>query len=366
MAKTGKRGIPQYLESYFSGKTQLQHYLDYAKHAKQSRRIEDTFTRIKGFSSSTPMFRTSTFSGTSSGGGFYFRWHGLGIAVDPGIGFIALMHEHMIFVDDIDVVIVTHAHLDHNADVRGLASLLYEFNKGRERGARFYSSLLPKPTPVEVHTIHWILDCATYYQVKDDIDEREVTLLSDLCGRDRFFELAEDVSVKVFAIEHIHGDSYGIRFSFKGDAEEHSWGYTSDTRYFSDLSAALGGCDVLIMNISDVYEKDVEGVKPKSTHLGFDGCLRLLNSVKPSLALISEFTCMNGDYRFEIVRCLKEESDGVCAKVLPAEIGLRLALSGEHIRCSACGQFHPIAGSSAIRPVESFARIQYICDDCMI
>lgn len=73
----------------------------------------------------------SAFSGTSSGGGFYFRWHGLGIAVDPGIGFITSMHEHQIFIDDIDVIIVTHAHIDHNGDVRGLASLPYEFNKGR-------------------------------------------------------------------------------------------------------------------------------------------------------------------------------------------------------------------------------------------
>ena len=113
VVKIEKRIIPEYLEQYFPARTQLQYYLDYEKHAKQSRSIENTFICLKGFSSATPFFRSSTFNRPGLGGGFYFRWQGVGVAVDPGIGFMSLMHEHSIFIDDIDVVIVTHAHIDH-------------------------------------------------------------------------------------------------------------------------------------------------------------------------------------------------------------------------------------------------------------
>ena len=369
--KNEKRNIPEYLEPYFPAQTQLQHYLDYEKHAKQSRSIENTFICLKGFSSATPFFRSSTFNGTGLGGGFFFRWQGMGVAVDPGIGFMTLMHEHSIFIDDIDVVIVTHAHIDHNADVRGLASLLYEYNKGRERWIKLYSALLPDETSLEIHSIHWILDSTTYSQVKDDIKDQKVTLLKRACDTREHIKLSDYISIEPFYTEHVVDDmfgkdSYGIKCKFQNETGEYLWGYTSDTKYFTELVSFLSDCNVLIMNISDIYEKDVEGIKSKSNHLGFDGCIKLINGMNTSLALISEFTCMNGDYRFEIVKGLKNQVSRGDVRVLPAEVGLCISLTGDSMKCSTCGRFHPISDNIAIHPRESFSKIQYICSDCTI
>lgn len=281
------------------------------------------------------------------------------------------MHEHNIFIDDIDVVIVTHAHIDHNADVRGLASLLYEYNKGNKRGVKFYSELLPDLIFSDTHSIHWILDNATYNQVKDDINGQKFTPLKTTCDRNEHIKLSEEIEVAPFFTEHvidslIGKDSYGIKLKFQDKTKEYLWGYTSDTKYFNNLASIFSDCDVLIMNISDIYKKDVEGVKSKSGHLGFDGCLKLLDGTGLSLALISEFTCMNGDFRFEIVKSLQNEVRGKCVRVLPAEVGLCISLTGEKMKCSTCGRFHLLSENRAVRPLAGFTKIQYICSECTI
>ena len=38
------------------------------------------------------------------------------------------MHKNGIYINDIDIVIITHDHLDHNADAKVISSLLYDLN----------------------------------------------------------------------------------------------------------------------------------------------------------------------------------------------------------------------------------------------
>lgn len=366
MAEKKKREIPEYLAPYFSRKTQLKYYLDYKKHAKQIRDIDNKFICLKGFSSSTPFYRASSFNSTSLGGGFFFCWHGLGIAVDPGIGFMTQMHEYGILIDDIDVVIVTHAHIDHNQDVRGIASLLYEYNKGRERNAKFYNTLLPNTVLTNNHSIHWVLDSSTYQQVKEDIGGQKVTLLKSIIESKSTVKLSDDTELIPFITEHIEGDSFGIKLVFKDSEKEHIWGYTSDTKYFTGLLDSLSDCEIIIMNISDVYYQDVEGVKAKNGHLGFDGCMQLLENLDPSIALISEFTCMNGDYRFETIKGLCDNTKDKNVRIMPADVGLSLSINGETVRCSYCGHFHSVSETRVIRPTEYYSQIGYVCQKCMI
>lgn len=66
-------------------------YLDHYK-----RRISQTgniLVMLKGFSSSTPiLLNYAQNTNFYSGGGFYIRWNGTGIAVDPGYLFIQNLH----------------------------------------------------------------------------------------------------------------------------------------------------------------------------------------------------------------------------------------------------------------------------------
>ena len=360
-----KHMIPDYLEPYFSRPTQIQHYKDYAKHSKMARDIDDIFVCLKGFSSSTPFFRSSTFEDTSLGGGFYFRWHGIGIVVDPGIGFLTQMHDQQIFIDDIDIVIVTHAHIDHNYDVRGIASLQYDYNKGLKKSIEFYSSFFEEINMTE-HKITWIVDKKTRELLSEDVPDAYIKNLEDICDNFMLESLSDDIRLQVFRTNHIKDDSYGIKLYFRNINDTYIWGYTSDTKYFDQLHEYLIDCNTLILNISDVYQKDVEGVKFKHGHLGFNGCFSLLKQLSPRLVLISEFTCSNGDFRFEIVKALRDGISNENMIILPAEVAMSIKLSGEAVKCSYCGYYKPTNLIRTIKPLNDFEKIHYVCEKCLL
>jgi len=62
------------------------------------------------------------------GGGYYLRWRGKGIAIDPGFDFIQNLASAKLAIGDIDAVVLTHGHNDHYIDLDPILSLLYEFN----------------------------------------------------------------------------------------------------------------------------------------------------------------------------------------------------------------------------------------------
>lgn len=151
------RDVPEYIKPYFDEASQFQHYYEYEKSNRLRRDIEDKFICLKGFSSSTPVINSAAFGRECLGGGFYFRYKGFGIAVDPGIGFTSLMHRNNIFIDDIDTVIVTHSHLDHNCDVGVLSALKYDYNRNKSREREFFEEFFDcnKDKP---HRITWYMD----------------------------------------------------------------------------------------------------------------------------------------------------------------------------------------------------------------
>jgi hypothetical protein len=64
------------------------------------------------------------------GGGYFLRWQGKGTIIDPGCSFLRLFrHCTRYSFHDIDMVIVTHDHVDHCQDLGTLVSLFRQFNK---------------------------------------------------------------------------------------------------------------------------------------------------------------------------------------------------------------------------------------------
>lgn len=369
MQKSDILSIPPYLRQYFSEDSQFYYYEEYKKHICSHRQIDNRFICLKGFSSSTPLVNSVAFDSNSMGGGFYFKFCGLGVVIDPGIGFTTLMHKHNIFIDDIDVVIVSHAHIDHNCDVAALSSLLYDFNKNKQRRTKVYSEFLGYPA-FKNHTIDWFLDDATMNNNADILDSNHVHSLSELVSQSQFLFKSETAALSVasFRTQHIRGssDSYGLKLSFSTSEGNAIWGYTSDTAYFEDLNDFLNGCDVLLLNISDIYVSDVVHSKPKGSHLGFTGCEKLVAAIHPKLALVSEFCCTNGDYRFEIVRALRERCHIVNTLILPAEIGCKISILAESIECSLCQKNIPLSDIKVIHPQYEYEKIQYICPSCLL
>lgn len=63
------------------------------------------------------------------GGGYFLLWNGRGVVVDPGYDFIQNFYDEGFSLNDIDAVMVTHSHPDHDDDLSSLTTLVREWNE---------------------------------------------------------------------------------------------------------------------------------------------------------------------------------------------------------------------------------------------
>lgn len=358
------RPLPVELKDYFSENSQFYYYLSAYKMVRAYRRIDNTLICLKGFSSTTPAIYSATFEDTCSGGGLYLNVEGFGVVIDPCIGFVDSMHKQGIFIEDIDAVVVTHNHLDHNADVGTISALHHDINQYYERQVKFYKNFFSGVNKRK-HEIVWLLDEGTKEVNAETISES--TLLSQCVD---WRTLSDEISLIATNTDHMRvGRSYAVKLKISLDNKDVVVGYTSDTKFFPKLVDFMADADILIFNISDIYEKDVKGVKQKSSHLGYDGSIKLLQGKNQCyrLAIASEFCCSNGDYRMKVVRKLNEQVRAKrAAYIIPGEIGLKVDLKSQGIYCSHCKHIVPFEEVSIVSPKREFGLFQYVCKKCQL
>lgn len=366
LKKSVEQSFPVEMIDYFSRSSQLQYYVSAHKSVKLSRNINNSLLCLKGFSSSTPTIYSAVFSDdTCVGGGFYLNVNGFGVIIDPGIGYVENMHRHGIFIEDINAVIVTHNHIDHNKDIGTISALQHDLNAYYEQRTRFYKKYFDQIGNPK-HEITWWLDEGTQ---KDNESNQLISsnsvILSDCT---EWTELSEDISIMAFPTEHMKkGVSYGIKCKLCLKEKEVVIGYTSDTKFFPELLEYLQESDIIIFNVSDIYEKDIRGYKPKSNHLGYDGSIQILKSSKLTyqLAIASEFCCTNGDYRMELVKKLREQAELKQERyVIAGEVGLQVLLDNMEVVCSRCKCAESLNNLIVVMPEREFGRMEYICNRC--
>jgi ribonuclease BN (tRNA processing enzyme) len=104
----------------------------------------------------------SPAKGFSVGGG-YLLYHlnkdrkevDMGIAIDPGFDFVRNLFHMGFSLDDIDIVLISHAHLDHIRDFESIIILLSELEKRGKREKR----------------VHVILSLGAYRRLKHVVDD---------------------------------------------------------------------------------------------------------------------------------------------------------------------------------------------------
>lgn len=361
-----EKRLPYNLENYFISMPQMFYY-DRSMHYNRERMpVRDKLHVLKGFSSSTPMIYSASFNDNCVGGGFYLNWKGTGIVIDPGIGFVTSMHKNGIYINDIDVVIITHDHLDHNADAETIASLLHDFNKYHQNRNKIVRKTFELPDP-ENHEIVWIIDESTKKKLKNRISHAKgLRDYVDSKGKEIIRGL-KDIKLNAIRTKHIKesDDSYGIKLKFKYGEKEFAIGYTSDTSYFNELEDFFQKEDILVFNVSDLYRKDVRGIKNKSSHLGYNGSIKLLKNTNYRIGIASEFCCTNDDFRLDFINSINHELERKkSGYLLPGEIGLKLSLPGFQVECSICGKNADIDNIKVLKPRRQYGKIQYICGQC--
>lgn len=373
---------------------------------------------LKGLSSSTPILLNYAYNTNFySGGGFFLRWNGMGIAIDPGYQFVQNLQNYGLNVLDIDIVIITHEHIDHSSDMRLLDDLHYnvaskyfeqihEWDENRGRVIR---------AEQEKHKIRWYMDALSceeavlfsrkqsgfnseYNQLycvnlaEDDralLEEKYEGYATIISATD--IKINDEIDLHVFGTAHeqykedekwkFFSHTFGCVLECGTDTgSKRRIGYTSDTSLQPDryptMKDLLSQCHMIIANISGIYEDDVLLQELKERHLGYSGCYKMIKDLMESendslkYMLISEFANQVSDIRFGVSRFLQDEVKAIAEErgtvspcILPTEIGLTLDLDTFCVKCSICGRY--ASKINVLRPRGENNSIQYVCGDCI-
>jgi len=205
-----------------------------------------------------------------------FRINGdLNIYVDPGPGAAAHSARLGHSIEDVDVLIISHNHLDHMGDAEVFAEAMNGF--GFEKKGMLIAS-----------------DACINGSKRDKcdkvMDSYHMGLFKDvLIGRPGE-KMKIEKDGKSFSIEFTpvnHEDETGFGFVIR--SENAAIGYTSDTEYIKGMEKPFMGVDVLIMNaIKERLDEIGRNGKPYRGHLAFyPDAERLISRIKPDISILT-------------------------------------------------------------------------------
>jgi tetratricopeptide (TPR) repeat protein/ribonuclease BN (tRNA processing enzyme) len=341
-----------------AGDTQYEKYLN-----KPDSPRDNTLSILRGWSSAVTLLEGS--ERRWRGGGYFLKWRGHGIVIDPGFDFLRNFHDAGYHGREIHAVVVSHNHPDHNSDVKAVDDLRYELWK------RLKQTKAPGSQP---YVLLWDQDTngATEFGfVKPEHRHEPVVLAYGFPQPINLNEHAAGIPSRItpFAVNHgndvPHAMGMVVELLDNEGKPAVRIGYTADTAYFEDLHTHLAACDVLIAHISQPSIEELQDVsKLKDVHLGYRGTARLLRECKPKLALIGEFWAGFTDLRISLVKGLRQRS-GVPA-ILPAGLAMHLRLPSLEIECTECKKPRPFSEIKVAPPTDSFGSLSYLCPNCMI
>ncbi len=361
---------------------------------------------LKGWSSATPIINSYFHNNYCNGGGLYININGVGIAIDPGCNFVKNMHENGIRIFDIQYVIVTHDHIDHNDSVLSLQDLNYEYNNfvAKHLSSVLSNKKIPKNYP---NKITWIVDAETKetlvkhpnfselikagteeiiineiktpnLEVEESEKEEQYYRASKRFLNEAetcYIDISSSTDLKCFRTHHMR-NSFGIQLNSTINKQPISIGYTSDTGYFQALPNHLNNSNIVILNISELSKQDLtpDQIDKKANHLKLNGSIKTIKNIsqRPQLVIVSEFWGGKDDIRLFITKKIKESllnstsfagDSKKSVNVLAGDIGLTISLIDQRIVCSSCKSEMTFCEITTIQE-EKYGQLRYLCNKC--
>lgn len=318
---------------------------------------------LKGFSSSTPFFydalRERFHRNPIKGGGLFIKWRGNGIIIDPGINFVENMHLCDLNINDVQTVVITHDHIDHNGDLMVVDDLLEQMH----RRVILYAD---KDTIAD----HGEKTLEKHFKIHIFGEEKnkQIYLTDDKSVTAEYFETEH---IKDKEGRYVQGVSYGLKITCENDNDEKiSIGITSDTKYMNKLPDILKDCRYIVANFSETSKEDYRLGEEKKTHLGYRGCLKLIkecnekSTICEPIYIISEFWGGKGDVRREVVRKLRENSG--YQKIIPGDIGMTFMLDNDTFLCDFCEKETMVEEIRVVRQKGDYSRVSLLCNECVL
>jgi Tfp pilus assembly protein PilF/ribonuclease BN (tRNA processing enzyme) len=317
---------------------------------------------LRGWSSALTLLQGS--KGLWPGGGYFVKWQDKGIVIDPGLDFLRNFHDAGYHGREIDVVLVSHNHSDHNSDLKSIDDLRYELYKRtqtREKGK------------VGRYVLVWDEDtmAALKFSVEAPAHQHH-PIVFDIGRCEPCHEIKElrelPFSVEYFAVRHARDVPEAVGFKIHLiDEGKRSFtiGYTGDTEFFDQLPSRLAKCNLLMAHIRQPAVEELrDRKKTKKDHLGYRGLIRLIKECKPDHILVDEFWAGLSDLRIDLVKGIRERTGN--KHILPAGIGLHVTLPEVEIECTECRSKVPFDDVRVSPPADRFGDLAYLCPRCML
>lgn len=341
-----------------AGETQYERYL-----ARPGSPRADVLSILRGWSSAVTLLEGSERLWRV--GGYFLKWQGFGVVIDPGLDFLRNFHDAGFHAREINAVLVSHNHPDHNADLKSVDDIRYEL-AGRIT-AKEGAELNP-------YLILWDEDTAgaTSFATENPAHRYEPIVLP--AGGSGPIDLtlhAAMIPIRVtpFSVKHTPDvpGAMGMVIELLDSAGNVALrlGYTGDTAYFPELPTHLDACDLLLAHISQPSLEELQDPSMlKEMHLGYRGTARLIRECQPRLALIGEFWAGYNDVRIDLTTGLRLRSG--CKQILPTGLGMHIKLPSLEIECTECRFSTSPAGVTVAPPIESFGNLGYLCGCCIV
>lgn len=327
---------------------------------------------------------TSPAQGRSLGGG-YLIYHtnergciNWGIAIDPGFDFVRNLFHAGFSLSDIDLVLLSHAHIDHLRDFESMVNLYLELDKRTKdkRRAHVIMTLgvyhrlahLIKSSGLRKYLEPYIVD------IEKELDDQYIdkTFFMFTAGETNAstspyrnalkptFNYQETTNQQVITVKPIiayhndfteYSDSFGFIIEIKIKDFTYCFGYTGDTSWDPRIMDCYKECDALLMHLGSLIDREKpdrrkfshysesekcwELAKEKN-HPYFMGMLHFLTDIqklgrkngKAPLILMSEFgEELRGRIRLDLVNRLNETYTYM--QVLPVDVGLDVLLHAD-------------------------------------
>lgn len=306
------------------------------------------------------------------GGGYFLLWQGRGIVIDPGYDFIQNFYDEGFSLEDIDAVIVTHSHPDHDNDFANLITLIKEWNEFHEKTGN--RDLVKKLDIFLNETVHWkfsswlqasdvkigcIISLPVVWWDKDSDNPSEgpfrgKNVIIDLCPQPATIDsvTTKPYNMKIEVIPAWHDDvisktsAVGLKFYLYNKAGTIAGivGYTGDTGAYgldiqdnNDMDDAFKvnnqfrDCDILIAHLGDIRIRELMSVmETNSTKWATSG------NIHPLLTLLESW--FKGVPHKNFTEKVQDYMNFVITLDLVPSEALRTVIVDRHGRCSGAVQ----------------------------
>lgn len=184
--------------------------------------------------------------------------------IDPGPGSLIKAKEYGINLRSNNVLLVSHAHLDHCNDVNAVVSAM-TYDGLEKSGILIGSKSVVEGTSED----------SAY------LSRRHKKYLNNYAALEPGENVTFGNNVGLVTTRTKHRDESGI--GFKVFSDKFVLGYVGDTEYFDTLFEEFKGVDILVVN--NVLPFGVGG----GDHMNSEDTVKLIDQIKPKLAIITHF-----------------------------------------------------------------------------